>query len=186
MLTIDTRQIDDLQAALRRLSRDISARTINQAGVRGMAELTRAHLRTLDATRPNKLGGRRQNFYGKAAQSIAERASARGGEIRITHQGFALRLYGGVVRPVKAKALAIPAMAAAYGLSPREPEVPKLHARYFRARKAVGGLFDARGRVWYWLLPETRHAPDPSLLPDNADLQDAARAAMQDAIDALR
>jgi hypothetical protein len=185
MLTIDTRQLEDLQRSLRKLSREIESQTLNQAGVRALAETTREHLRDLDRSRPNALGGKRQNFYGAAAESIAEKADKRGGEIRITHQGFALRLYGGTVKPVKAKALAIPAMAKAYGLSPREPEVPELHARYFAARKAIGGLFDATGAVWFWLLPQTDHRPDPTLLPEPEALQTAAAEAMQDAADAI-
>jgi len=136
------------------------------------------HLIELNQSRSNSLGGKRANFYANAAESITTKATSRKAEIAITEQGFALRYYGGTVRPTKAKALAIPARSEAYGLSPREPAVPDLSIFYFKGQSAFAGLQDEEGRVWYWLTKKTEHDPDPSVLPSPDSLETAAADAL--------
>jgi hypothetical protein len=164
---------------------DIPLREINDIAGNGVAEAVRDHLAGLDASRPNKLGGKRQNFYGNAAESVTVQATEAGAVVAVTQLGFALRFYGGTVKPVNAKALAIPATAAAYGIAPREAPVP-LTAFFFKGAKAVGALKDEGGRVWFWLARESEHKADDSLLPSTERLTNEAVGALSVFIDALQ
>lgn len=87
---------------------------------RGGANALRRHFRDLNAKRPNKLGGKRTNFYSRVAESVQSPVNI-GSTIRITiaHPHIAQRLYGGTITPRKAKMLAIPVHASAHGISPR-------------------------------------------------------------------
>lgn len=87
---------------------------------RGGANALRRHFRDLNAKRPNKLGGKRTNFYSRVAESVNAPVNiGRTIRIAIAHPHLAQRLYGGTITPRKRKMLAIPAHASAHGISPR-------------------------------------------------------------------
>lgn len=158
---------------------------VNDVAGRAAANKVRDHLNDLDRTRPNALGGTRSHFWANAAESTTHRATRTRAEVSVTQQGFALQYFGGTVKPTKAKALAIPARAAAYGFSPREPEIPELDIFFFKGKKAFAGLKDEQGRVWFWLTKSTEHEGDDSLLPTFDELREAAAEGILDFIDAI-
>lgn len=172
-----------LQSRLKSFEGDL--KDVNDVAGRAAANKMRDHLNEVDSRRPNALGGSRSHFWAQAAESITHKATRSRAEINVTHQGFALQYYGGTVKPVKAKALAIPARAEAYGFSPREPEIPELDIFFFKGKKAFAGLKDGENRVWFWLTKETEHEGDDSLLPTHDELAEAAREGIEDYLDAL-
>lgn len=178
MLTVlvNTLGLEELQQKLEQL--DVDTLSFHQVVANAAASTIKDHLVELNTNRPNALGGKRSNFYSRSSESVAFDANKDQATVSVTQQGFALRYFGGTVKPVKAKALAIPARAEAYGIGPREPSVPELTPFYFKGKKAIGGLKDEQDRVWYWLLPETTHQADPSVLPPEADLLLAAQDAL--------
>ena len=139
---------------------------VKQVAGRAASNTIKGHLRGLDASRPNRLGGRRGHFYSKAANSTHFKVTANGARVSVTHTGFALRYYGGVVRPVRAKALAIPARKELYGYWPREVDADMFVL--WRPGKNIGALVTKLGgslRVLYWLVHKATIRPDKSLLP---------------------
>lgn len=107
-----------------------SSKRIHQRGALAMRELTQRHLLILNATRANRLGGARTNFYGKFAKSsnlVVEATDAKG-ELLIGNADFggisgknalAHKLTGGPIEAIPGKALAIPVHPDAYGRAPR-------------------------------------------------------------------
>lgn len=99
---------------------------LNVAGRAGRNHLQR-HLRAKNASSPNKIGGKRTNFYAKAAQAVNFRfISDEEITLSINAVGISLRYYGtaglpgGRLRPVSAKYLTIPAIPEAHGKRARE------------------------------------------------------------------
>jgi hypothetical protein len=141
---------------------------------RAAVNALKSHLRKLDASRPNRLGGRRSHFYSQAAASTHYRLSSDGAQVAVTHTGFALRYYGGVIRPVRAKALAIPARPELYGYRPRERS-EDMFVRWKRG-SSTGALVARLGgnlRVLYWLVSKATIPADKSLLPDHSTISRA-------------
>lgn len=137
------------------------------------ARLVQRHLRARDASNAHAYpeGGRRSHFWRKAAESVSFKTEPDGMSISIAHQGVRLRYAGAPdgIRPVNAKALAIPASGAAYGRLPRE--FPDLRLVVFKGRdkaalvqKPEDGQY--LGRIMFWLVRKTRPIPaDPTVIP---------------------
>lgn len=107
-------------------------RIVNQRGVQLVAgragrNTTVKHLRDYNRAHPNRLGGRRTNFYAKAADATSFHLVG-DDTVEITSNaiGLALRFHGtdglpgGVLKPVKVQFLTIPAIAEAHGYRARE------------------------------------------------------------------
>lgn len=149
-----------------------------------VAQLVRAHLVELEASRPNKQGWARQHWYSKAADSTHWTTTPSGARVSIAQDGFRMRVLGGVVRPVTAKALAIPASEEAYGRMARDP-VWNGELSYVPLKRGnlVGLLVrrntpDAEGEVMYRLLRQATIKPDPSLVPDEAAINETVDEAL--------
>jgi hypothetical protein len=71
---------------------------------------------------PNRRGWPTQNYFGKAARSTHFELLADGVKVAVSQVGIRMHVTGqpSTIDPVKAKNLAIPAVAAAYGRRPRE------------------------------------------------------------------
>jgi len=138
-----------------------------------VARLLQRHLRMRDDTNAHRYpqGGRRSHFWRKAAQAVSFTASPEEIAVTVAHQGVRLRYAGAPqgIRPVNAKALAIPASGMAYGRSPREFDdlrlvVFKGKGKAALVRKPREG--EALGEVMFWLVRATKPiAPDPTVLP---------------------
>ncbi len=163
-------------------------RPVNMPGVkkvvgRAVANRLRQHFFTLNRERPNRLGGRRTNFYSQAARSVQQpEIQTDGVRVSINHVGLAQRLLGGTLHPVHSTYLTIPARAEAYGKRAREFNdleilwgrrgpialVQRNHTRLGRGKK--GRPSEQGGGVFFWLVKSVTQNPDPTVLPSEADL----------------
>lgn len=99
-----------------------------KTGAVAVADLLRQHLLQKDANEPNRFvreegGTRRSHFWKKMAASIQPvivNPGKKSYTIQIRDRRFNQKVYGGPIRPKKAKALAIPVHRDAYALGPRE------------------------------------------------------------------
>ncbi len=198
-----------LPAELAAKAAQLQPATLHREIAAPMARFTKSHLLQLNQERPNLLGGRRTNFYAGAARATTWTADANTATITIEHQGFAQRLHGGTITPKKAKNLAIPANAEAYGRSPRESRVPliwalvggrrpALVAREHFLRVATKGkragqeVADYKGKatrgaytVMYWLVKSVTQRADPSVLPTEQEYAATATAHLSRYLDRL-
>ena len=149
-----------------------------QAAGEGVSNAVKRHLVERD-----RLGGRglvRTGYYGDAASGVTTEISGKTALITIHKEGFALHYYGGVVYPTDAKALAIPKSPATAGKRPKEfdPDRAKL-ALVWPKGETAGTLRDKEtDEVVYLLVPKATIKADPTVLPDESALADAAADAM--------
>lgn len=143
-----TPAIRDMMARLR--SDDLKA-IAGRAG----ANVVRYWLRTLDSSRANALGGRRTNFYGKAATATFSQPTADGAEVHTAATGILYQRFGGVLKPsgrissVTGKAivhLAIPARAEAHGRLPSDFNNLLPMIRWRDGKRTVVGLEEAQSQ----------------------------------------
>jgi hypothetical protein len=174
------------------------------AGANAAANVTSDHLFALDS-RGNAFGGKRTNFYSKAAKSVSLAQPTSGGaSFTITKLGLAQRWLGGTIRAGAGtssstgrltKYLAIPARSEAYGQPPSAfPDlqfVPRRNGGAMlvqalqtkvsisgRKKKLVSRGSEAGGLVMYWLVKSVTQEPDPSVMPTEEELLNAATAEM--------
>jgi len=124
-------------------------------------------------------------FYGEAARATTGRVQGENMIVSIDHVGIALRRFGGTVKPsASGKYLAVPDSdnAQARNNSPRR--IPDLHFRQNRGKDS-GRLTDSTGRVFYWLVKQTVHKPDPSVLPTDSDFEAAILPELQRKLERL-
>lgn len=158
---------------------------ILQAAARVIRRLLQRHFREREKT-PNALGGRRTHWWA-AASRATQIASVTDTEavVSISQPGMALKVYGGVVRPVQAKALTIPIHAEAYGRRARTVELltgmklfkvkPKGSKNTFLARSTG----DDQIRLLYLLASSAKVRPDPNALPNRSQMEREALAAAE-------
>jgi hypothetical protein len=157
---------------------------------RQAANLLKKHFRGLETTRPNQLGGERQHWYARVAESVNNPVvlDSTAASVAITQPGLALRVYGGVVRAKTGKGLAIPVAAESYGIWARDwrrrhPDMPLFKIRgargmylaakvgdtrskaAIRKRGARSNVGDRRFKILYVLRTSVKIPADPSLLP---------------------
>ncbi len=178
---------------------------VRHVGGRGLVNVLREHFSRLDRERPNQLGGKRTHFWRQVAHSVQQPRTA--GDkviVSINHVGAAQRLFGGSIVPVNAKYLTIPARAEAHGKRAREfPDLEILWGKRGRPVALVqrqqtsvnygrdknkgvpksGG--ERGGGVFFWLVQEVTQRADPTVLPTDDELGNAAVAAMREFVDAF-
>lgn len=152
------------------------------------------HFRMRQQT-PNKLGGRRTNFWQDVYRStqIGE-VNDQYGVVVIGDVRFAQKLYGGTIRAGKGvssktgkltKYLSIPARTEAYGLRPSQLEDKLGVALYFVKGSRGGALVVKTGKksqlgmVMYWLTKQVTQAPDPQAMPSREKIEQAAIGAAE-------
>lgn len=205
-ITIQDRATRDLQRA----EGVLTSEQLAYVGARAVGTRLQDHFQDLERSRPNKRGWRRQHFWGGARRSVQTPRNVAGAKVvvSITRPGIALLYFGGVVRPIVAKMLTIPAVEEAYGERARErsdlilaqrvnpdtgrlqlclveaeqtrvalgPKSKKTGRRRFRRTESAGG------KVIYWLARQTRIPKDPSVLPTQAELEQAASSAIASSV----
>ena len=148
---------------------------------RAVATLLRKHFTELDKDRPNKLGGERTHFWGKARRSVQqpELVSGDAAKVSITAIGVAQRYYGGDIVPHTAKALTIPVHPSAYGHRAREFD----DLEYIPSKSGKSLAILARpnsasahgiGEVYYVLVRRVHQKADPTVLPTETEIDEAA------------
>lgn len=176
-----------VQALLRRVSdggERVSLRAKNLAG-EAVAQLFRRNFIALNGSRANDMGGKRTNFYARAAKATDFVRTSTGIELIVDLQGVRQRVLGGEIHPVNAKFLAIPARAEAYGRSPREfnnlrfavlprggPVLIEAEASRVKIGKQrkdgsrkVQNKGETGGLVMFWLKRSVTQRPDPTVIP---------------------
>lgn len=152
-------------------------RTLEGAAARPVADAVRRHLFALGTSRhatAQKLGATPTNIIGRTAENVAVRQGGEGTQVVVPHPMFRRAYHDIVIRPVRAKALAIPVSGEAYGKAPRS------FANLFVWKSKKGNKFlarrDGKELSLVYLLKEAVSQPkDPSLLPTEAELWSAAK-----------
>lgn len=158
---------------------------------RAGANLIKRHLETLPS---NRRGWPTTGFWKEASRSTSHAATSNGAVITINKQGFRQRLQGGVIRRVKAGALAIPARAEAYGRLPREFDNLTLGRGIAEDGKEGFGLVETKrtdikigkrgvkplrthlgNRLMFYLTGSVKQAANPNVLPSDEKFFDALR-----------
>lgn len=171
---------------------------------RAASNLIRQHLVARNSTHPNKLGGKRTQFWSRAARSIAQEATADGARISINQVGLRLQLMGGTVRPKPGKRyLTLPAVPEAHAMLAGEfddlefamvpdPKTKRMRPALVRARRSeieirktrtgpkVAHVASTLGNdVVYWLIRKAVIKPHPDVLPTRDAIQAEASRAVQ-------
>lgn len=186
---------DNASAMLEAVAKVMNPDSISKVTGRAVANTIRANFQTLEDNRPNKQGFPRQHFWSACRRATQAPAPLGSGRvlIEINKPGAALRRFGGTVRPVNKKYLTIPAIAEAYGrrapdiagleflmaMTPQGHFAPAL-VQLDAEAKAAGrkkAFRTGQGTVFYWLVRQTKHKPDPSVMPTDEQMSLAAEAA---------
>ena len=192
---------DTATPLLQRLAFIALGEKVNRVAAQGVVAMLKRHFQALDASRSGKQfgGTNATHFYAKVARTIHAEVSATEASVGIGNEetrGIRQRYFGGTIEPVNVKWLTIPARAEAYGHRAgefehllmifgknRQPvalvaqtEVVNPGGR--RKRGQVKAATVKGGEVWYWLVKSVTQDPDPSVLPSNDWIADAAREAV--------
>jgi hypothetical protein len=144
----------------------------------------------------NKQGYPSTGFWKDAARATNYQATNAGVVISVNQVGVRQRYQGGDIFPVNGKYLAIPARAETYGKTPREfdnltvafgrngpyalVEAAATKVTLGRKSRGTAGVrsFDTQvtgGLVMFWLVKSASQKPDPTVLPDERDIQEVAK-----------
>ena len=175
---------DTAGPAAKRVGALLAPARLNPVIGRSVNETVRHHLVSKNAASPNKLGGRRTNFYGQAARATNFKVLS-DSEILISipQVGIAQRYYGGTIRPKSGKYLTIPVHPAAHGKRAREfdleivfglngqpvalatKKVSESRTRQSKSGKITRTNVTRFGEIYYKLVRSVTQAPDPNVLP---------------------
>ncbi len=181
----------ELAELLARLSAEANSKDLIEVVAESAAEATREHLRDLHDKRHRNVTGR--SFYLRAADAVVADSSGDDARVTIDHTGLALRYYGGTVRPSGRTSLItgkpIRRIAVPKEGSEAEGKTPydfrgRVSLIITKRKKAYLGKEEPDGSFTplFWLVKETNHKPDKTVLPTDDTLADAAEAAIKEQI----
>lgn len=144
-----------------------------------VAQLIKRHLINRNQ-QPNKYGWPKQNYYGRAAESVFSVATTDTAEVHIGMEGFRVRYEGsgylpdGSIKPINAKALTIPLRPEAYGKRAREFS-DLFMLKFAKDAKVFGALYK-RGTAepYYLLVNKVTQSGDSTVLPPQATILQTA------------
>lgn len=112
----------EAEAMLQRLGDGLGdGKTLHATMAFGVESLWRDHLDSEGYTsRTNQLGGKSTGYWKGVSQSIASEATEDGATVSASQRGLALHYFGGIVKPVNAKALSVPVDPSAHGVYARQ------------------------------------------------------------------
>jgi hypothetical protein len=155
-------------------------------GTRAESELRKWFFQ-LDHESPNKQGWPRQHFWARIGKRTAfdpSKTTPDAATIVVSDPALAAKVYGATIKPTQGrKALAIPLVAAAYGVQPRSGIIPGLFV--FRRKDGNGAFLVARDQkggpltFYYRLLSQVTVPKDPLALPPPALLGPALAGTAQ-------
>lgn len=202
---------DRVSPLLRELAGFATSGELERAAEQGAVVVVRDHFFKLNAERPNQLGGRRTNFWTATGRSVSSNSQPGTVEININQVGFRQRLQGGWIRPTGGKKyLTIPAVAEAHGrrasefsnlrfgftenkygnLQPALVEASATNLKFGRKRKDGSRKTNVTGhtggRAIFFLSKQVFQQADPSVLPSEAAITDAAIKAVENAAAGIR
>lgn len=189
---------DNATPLLQRLQSRVRAGSLEKVMGQAATNTIKDYLFGLDATRPNKLGGRRTNFYAGAAKATTFTSMPGYILIGVNQLGMRQRLEGGEINPVNAKYLTIPADPEAYGKRASEfsnlkftfavnkfgamqPALVEAAAtrvgfggRQKNGQRTVNRGSAVGGKVMFWLCRQANQKGDPSVMPSGRDIVESA------------
>lgn len=165
---------------------------IVKAGAVAATEEVKDHYLKKNAAEPNKLGGKRTNFWSEVSRSVAPPKVLPDLTIRIeiTHEAIAQKVHGGRIVPVNKKKLAIPLRPEAHGRGPLTFS-RKTGQKLFFIKTKKGKLFLAgkgpsgKTLFFYILLDEVTQKPWPGAMPDLDKVRIEAERAMTDVVNTI-
>lgn len=136
---------------------------------------------------PNKRGWPKQHFWSRIRKATAFlSADDSGATVRVSDPALAQKIHGGTITPKEGKYLTLPAIAAAYGRSPRLNKSLRPMVRYQGGQRRAVALQDKKsGTVWYWLVKSVTQQADPHALPADATVRSALVEEAGDYLDRL-
>lgn len=152
-----------------------------EAAARGIEVLVIEHLRKKNAaTKPNKFGLPKTNYYATAAEDVASSVSGKTARVEVNAPGIVLKYTGGTIRPKK-KALAMPISPAVHGIWPSERGGDL--TMIWPKGKSRGYLKDPEtNKLLYILLPKVTVRADKTVLPTDDEILSAAENAIMEAL----
>lgn len=188
---IELRKIDGGPDVLAAIAQSLDDRQPLNAVLGKRAEIElRDHFEKRNAE-PNKAGWDKLEFWARIRNATSfVSADKNAAHVVIADPAINQKVFGGTIKPRDATYLALPAIAEAYGKSPRVFDflhVIRFHSgavalvetdrtliRFGKKKKdGTRTVFDEgrslRGRVWYWLARSVTQAPDERALPTEKD-----------------
>ena len=158
-------------------------------GGAALQKLLKNHMRMLESTRGKYPSGKRDNHF-KPEDVQSPVVNGETVSVGITTPGITRALHDIIIRPVEARALAIPLHADAYGYQPREYNMihPKgSKDRIFLIKAKSGNAFLAKNNgkelvLMYILKDSVYQRRDPTLLPTTEEMQSAFTDAVDEAV----
>lgn len=152
---------------------------LKEVGRRGANEL-KTHFRGRNRI-PNKLGGRRTNYWRRVADSVQNPVLRGTSSVAITVNDatFAQKVFGGTITPKSRKALTIPVDPRAHGRTVGVfTQETGIKLFFLRTKKGgLSGLLAGESgsgiNVFYLLAKSVRQKPDPNALPPESDFNSA-------------
>lgn len=144
----------------------------------------KSHFRLKQQREPNRLGGKRTNFWRAVASSVqSPTISGDGTEatVAVSHPAIAQKVFGGRIRAKRARTLTIPVSPEAYGRTASTFEA-ETGLKLFLVQVGIGNFKsavlasqrDGGGmQIEYVLKREVTQDPDPTALPPEAALAGA-------------
>lgn len=148
----------------------------------GIEVLIKKHLIARDESRPPNGLMPKSGFYANAAGAVRSSSSGNKAVVEIDQKGVALHFYGGIILPTNGhKALSIPKHPAVHDKKPSEfdPSRQILSLVWPKGNSAGTLRHKESGAVYYLLIPKATIPADPSVLPSEAEMLDAADKAME-------
>ncbi len=185
---------DQLSPHLRNFQVAITARApMMQKLGEDLARALREHFHKRDS-QPNSKGWPKRHFWNREGRNntALTHYDAASATVTIASAAIAHKLKGGTVRPKRARALAIPAIAAAYkAIQPSAMDANTLAYIPLNRGNLVAMLTErrknrrARPRVWFWIVKQATHRADPKTLPPQADVERQIQASAQQYLDRI-
>lgn len=191
-LTIESDDLDKIVALSRDLQEELTSSDLLLIAGRAIRGVTKEHFEMLsrDSTHhqiAQSLGAAPTGFYEEASRAVQEPVVEGTDIVSISingPEGLAQRYFGGTIEARPGSYLTIPARAEAYGH--RAGEFANLKLIIF-GDTGLAALVEKdapqdEGSVFYWLVRSVTQASDPTVLPTEEELTDAAIIAMRDEV----
>lgn len=192
--------VDNVTPALNRVRDGLNMENLLPMFAEVVAQEMQANFMSLDASRPNYLGGERTNYFAQAAQTVDWRQEGDNKVVVFSdHVGINMKYFGGTIAVKRANWLTIPVSAESYGK--RASDFPDAKVLFGRngpyglgriTKGSVATMGEAYGEattesheVLFIFKKEVEIQPDEAILPTRTRLNASLRIAFNDYMDLL-
>lgn len=174
-------------AVPRRVLGALAPARLNPVIGRAAANTYRSHFFALNKSRPNRLGGKRTNYYAGAARATS--FALQGDDtvvVSVNQIGIRQRVFGGTIKPRNAKFLTIPVAPEAHGKRARE--FGDLELVFGQGGQPIALAHKAQGKrrygmILFRLVKSVTQQPDPTVLAPRKDVVAAIKTAVTATVD---